>query len=89
MEHAVRLGKGRGTFVGLLEGAAGRHGVDVAWFCDEWVAELGRGGRRGHVIGYAFPLNNFAAGQLARDKVAAARLLGRDGVPRVAHELVR
>ncbi len=79
----------RRHFVTHMERAAARSGVDLRWHSEHWVAELRSHGRRCHVVGYNFPLNDAASALLATDKVATSVLLSDDGVPHVPHRLLR
>ncbi|WP_405584627.1 RimK family alpha-L-glutamate ligase [Streptomyces sp. NBC_01190] len=79
----------RPHFVACLGRAAELAGAELRWHSGHWVAELRADGRRRHVVGYNFPLNDAASATIASDKVATSALLSDDGVPNVPHALLR
>ncbi|WP_285505884.1 ATP-grasp domain-containing protein [Actinokineospora sp. NBRC 105648] len=76
-------------FVRHVDSAVAGLGGRVEWHSGHWVAEISLGPVRRFVIGYAFPLNNVASAKVADDKVATSVVLGRAGVERVEHHLLR
>uniref|UniRef100_UPI00053B2C5E hypothetical protein n=1 Tax=Kitasatospora sp. MBT63 TaxID=1444768 RepID=UPI00053B2C5E len=85
---AAQAGR-RPYFTAQLTRAAALAGADLTWHSRGWVAELRRGGRHTHVVGYEFPLNDAAAAAVAADKVATCAVLAAAGVPAVGHRLLR
>ncbi len=55
----------------------------------QWIARLERGDASCYLEGYVFPLNSAVSGNLIRDKVSTATVLGREGVPVIPHRLLR
>jgi ribosomal protein S6-L-glutamate ligase RimK-like protein len=79
----------RRDFTAHMERGARLAGVRLRWHSGYWIAELAARGRRCHVVGYNFPVNDAASAIMAGDKVAASVLMARDGVPHVPHRLLR
>ncbi|WP_329284093.1 ATP-grasp domain-containing protein [Streptomyces sp. NBC_01455] len=79
----------RRNFIASMERAAARSGAELRWHSERWVAELRRNGRRRHVVGYNFPINDASSAFMASDKVATSVLLSDAGVPNVPHSLLR
>ncbi|WP_026422384.1 ATP-grasp domain-containing protein [Actinokineospora inagensis] len=76
-------------FVRHVERGAADVGGSVTWHSGHWVGEICRGGVRGLIVGYVFPLNDAAAARAASDKVATTVLLRAAKVECVEHRLVR
>ncbi|WP_253890498.1 ATP-grasp domain-containing protein [Actinokineospora diospyrosa] len=76
-------------FVRHVERAVAELGGSIAWHSGHWIGEISRGGARGLIIGYSFPLNNVASAKAADDKVATTVLLLAAKVACVEHRLVR
>jgi len=63
--------------------------IEFQSFSHEWVLRLTKGDITRWVVGYTFDVNRAAAGELARDKVAAYDALQAAGVAAAPHYLVR
>ena len=73
----------------IVRGICEKRGIRLKMFSDDWIMELVSEQHVARVIGYKFELNNSVAAQIASDKVAASQIMHAEGVPVIAHSLVR
>lgn len=77
----------RAIFINQIRDACDQLGAQLRWSSDDWIAEVTLDGRRQHIAGYTFAVNNSAAAELAVDKSATSAVLEAHRVPAVQHRV--
>ncbi|MEN9921038.1 MAG: hypothetical protein RLZZ517_16 [Candidatus Parcubacteria bacterium] len=74
-------------FVEAIENAAREQGIETHWMSDSWICELKKGSQTSYIYGYNFPLNSATAWEVARDKTATSKVLIKNKIACVEHNV--